>query len=116
MTKSEEIRDRFMKKVVEITQDWAKEERVPDVEDKLSGLAFSLLVLIDGGYSDGGIPNMRLVPSGSDEAINEGRDLHDLLRDYEVCPVCEGKGQIGYCPKCGRDPRLVGRWGPKETS
>jgi hypothetical protein len=55
---TEEIRYKFIEHVQGLVQYWGKQEGSP--ESKLSGLAFSLLVLLDGGT--GGFPRFIVAP------------------------------------------------------
>lgn len=55
----EEVRDAFLDQVWVLINWWETEGRVPDVGEKLQGLAHSILVLIDGG---GALPPFVLAP------------------------------------------------------
>lgn len=91
---ADEMRDEFMDAVRCAVAYWAKESRQPDCVDKLSGLAHSLLCLIDGVTA--GFPALDLVcsPHPDDEefyksegedwvpagaVINESAMLHEML-------------------------------------
>jgi hypothetical protein len=56
----DEVREEFLEHVRVMVRYWAKESRVTDVEEKLSGLAHSILSAIDG--SAAAIPGFALVP------------------------------------------------------
>ncbi len=58
---TKEIREQFLDYIQNTVQYWLKEARTPSVEDKLNGLAFSILVLLDGGAAD--MPGFIVAPS-----------------------------------------------------
>ena len=45
----EEIRKKFIKAIWSNINYWKNESRAPSLEEKMEGLAFSILVLLDGG-------------------------------------------------------------------
>ncbi len=57
----EEARDRFLASVADAVQYWLNEQRRPSAKEKLEGLAFSILVMIDGGH--GSLPSFKLIPN-----------------------------------------------------
>jgi hypothetical protein len=63
----EEVRQRFLDNVRALVQHW---ERNPKVEDRCSGVAFSILALLDGCS---GFPACKVIPSPheSDKEFNE---------------------------------------------
>jgi len=56
----DEVRDIFLDRVWEMVDYWNEESRVTNPRDKLSGLAFSILAMLDG--SNIGIPAFRICP------------------------------------------------------
>jgi len=56
----EEVRTMFLDYIRGLVKYWAREDRVPDVKEKLEGLAFSILVTLDG--ESGGLPCFDVVP------------------------------------------------------
>jgi len=54
----EECRAEFLKKLAHLIGYWAK--RPGTVEERMGGLVFSILVMIDGGA--GGFPPLKLIP------------------------------------------------------
>ena len=63
----EEIKEMFMRQVWAMVDFWAREDRVPSPREKLEGLAFSFLNILDGG--SGGFPacEVVVVPHESDK-------------------------------------------------
>jgi len=57
---TEEARQIFLKKVWDYVEYWDKESRADDARSKLEGLAFSMLVILDGGATD--LPGFAVVP------------------------------------------------------
>jgi hypothetical protein len=57
----EEIREALLKKIWMYIDYWYKESRVSDTREKLEGLAFSLLAMLDGSNAD--IPGFKIIPS-----------------------------------------------------
>lgn len=110
---AEEIRDRFMNTVRAAVDSWASDSVQRDtVHERLSGLAHSLLCMIDG--SNMGLPAFDLVasPHPDDKAyhqgegenwiepgtvINDGDCLHELLYDRGIWagrhPLAPGPGE-----------------------
>jgi len=56
-----ECRKMFLDHIRASVRWWLNETRVSTTEEKLDGLAFSILVLLDGGRID--IPGMTLIPN-----------------------------------------------------
>lgn len=69
----DEIREQFLKTLWANVDYWNEADRTPLTRDKLSGLAFSLLVLLDG--NSGAMPGFMLAPSPhkSDKDFNKSR-------------------------------------------
>ncbi len=55
----DEMRELFLEHIRTMVGYWEREERAPSVREKLEGLAFSMLVAIDG---ESGLPAFHLVP------------------------------------------------------
>lgn len=88
----QEVVEEFLNHVKGMVNYWENEERRPTSRDKLEGLAFSFLVMLDGGSV--GMPAFDLIPSPhpSDkeyhqeqgenwyepEVINDNVQLHEL--------------------------------------
>lgn len=68
----EEVRTMFLDHIRNMVRYWAREDRVPDVEEKLEGLAFSILVTLDGGAD--GLPAFDVVPSPHEADKDYHRD------------------------------------------
>lgn len=68
-----EVRTKFLDHIHAMVDYWLKEDRQPDVKDKLDGLAFSILADIDG--SSFGLPAFDLVarPHPDDKAYLRGQ-------------------------------------------
>ncbi len=56
----EECREQFLETVRSCVDYWENESYKPDVRDKLEGLAFSILVILDGGAY--GLPQFQVIP------------------------------------------------------
>ena len=86
----EEMREMFMRQLVVLTKYWLNESREPDVEEKMKGLIFSVLVMFDG--ESGGLPAFNIVPMPhpDDEKYlryecgeNWWKDQHLKMQDVE---------------------------------
>lgn len=68
----DECRQKLLAYVWEMVEYWENETRRPDTHGKLTGLAFSLLVMLDGGS---GLPGWTVAPSPhpDDEAFHKER-------------------------------------------
>lgn len=95
----EECRERLLKTVWAYVDFWAKETRQPMVRDKLAGLAFSLLAMLDG--CNAGLPGFTICPSPhpddkeyhrergenwwptDEDAVDIAGSLHELFYKYE---------------------------------
>jgi hypothetical protein len=62
---SEEIRDQFLSHLVEITKYWSRVPAGKSCEEKMSGLVFSILAVLDGAAVD--LPSFELVPAPHEE-------------------------------------------------
>lgn len=61
----EECREKFLRHLAGYVRYWLKEKRAATVEEKLAGLAFSMLVMIDGGTVE--LPSFKLSPAPHDD-------------------------------------------------
>ena len=68
---TDEARKLFLDQVRRYVDYWEKESRAPLVREKLEGLAFGILVILDGG--SGGLPSFAVIPTPheSDKAYCE---------------------------------------------
>lgn len=71
----EECQKMFLDHVRNMVSYWLDEKRTPETKEKLNGLAFSILVLLDGGTS---LPGFKVVPTPHPDdkqfQIDEGDD------------------------------------------
>lgn len=69
----EEVRERFLRHVASLVDYWESETRAESLRARLEGLAFSMLVAIDGGAA--GLPGFILAPSPhkDDKEFNRSR-------------------------------------------
>lgn len=67
----EEVRTRFLDHVRGIVTYWENEARAPTTREKLEGVAFSILVALDGGSM--GVPKFKVIP-----------DPHPSDRQYHI--------------------------------
>lgn len=85
-----EVREKFLAHVREMVRYWEDEERQPGIRQKLEGLAFSLLALIDGEAAS--LPGFALIPCPhpDDKAFHEARG-EDYYPDFspgeDVCDI-----------------------------
>ena len=56
----EECREMFLDEIRASVRYWLGEKSVPTAKEKLEGLAFSILVILDGGT---GLPGMKVTPN-----------------------------------------------------
>lgn len=80
----EEVREKFLAHVREMVLYWEREDRKPDVHDKLSGLAFSILSALDGCSGD--IPGFQVIPSAhpDDRKYHEERGENWYPDDCDI--------------------------------
>jgi hypothetical protein len=57
----EEVKEKFLKHIWSVIKYWEEESRKPDLHDKMTGLAFSILSMIDG--CNASMPGFKLIPS-----------------------------------------------------
>lgn len=70
---AEECRDKFLTHLAGLVEHWANESRAPSALEKLNGLAFSMLVLLDGG--SGMMPAFDVYPSPHEEDAEFNREM-----------------------------------------
>lgn len=58
---TEEVRDKFLSHVSRMVDYWLRESRTPATEEKMEGLAFSILTALDGCSAD--LPGFIVAPS-----------------------------------------------------
>lgn len=79
----EEVEDRFLQQVAATVRYWENENRAPSVREKLEGLAFSLLVILDGGA--GFHPSCLVIPSPHPDdkqfAISQGENWYPQVAE-----------------------------------
>lgn len=76
----EDLQAEFLNELEAIRDYWLAEDRQPRPEDKVDGIIFSILVLIDGfGSSAGPYPLIALQEQGEDMDLSG--DLHDRWGD-----------------------------------
>lgn len=68
----DEVRAKFLNHVWSLIDYWEAEDRISSNRGKLEGLAFSMLVLLDGGTS---LPGFRVLPDPhpDDKQYHQGR-------------------------------------------
>lgn len=85
----EEARYLFMKHIADMVNYWDKESRAGTNRERLEGLAFSILVTIDGGSS--GLPGYTLSPlSRSDDDIRYAKENGFDYYPKEPMDIAEG--------------------------
>jgi len=57
---AKEVEEQFMEQLVGTLYYWLREDRAPTAKEKMEGMLFSILVMIDGGA---GMPAIDLVPN-----------------------------------------------------
>jgi hypothetical protein len=74
----EEVRQQFLEQVITYVDYWDKNDRAGTQRDRLKGLAFSILVLLDGNTA--GVPKFKLVadphPSDKEFLQKEGENFY----------------------------------------
>lgn len=80
----DEIRQKFLEHVAMLTHYWFAETRATRVEDKLTGLAFSLMAMLDGSSTD--IPGFKVIPDPhpDDEAYQRKRGENWYPDDVDI--------------------------------
>lgn len=81
----DEVREQFLKKVASYAKYWENESRAVTVREKLEGLAFGMLVILDGGCPD--IPGFLVIPNphpeDKDYHISEGEDYFPFSKSIK---------------------------------
>lgn len=92
----EEIREKFIKHIWSIIRYWKNESRAQTIDEKMEGLAFSILVMLDGESGD--MPKFVVSPDphpdDKDYHIENGENyfpencdisgfLHEVLNEYK---------------------------------
>ena len=76
----DEVEEMFLEHVRDLVDYWEEERRAKTSREKLDGLAFSMLVLLDGG--SGGMPGYEVKAIGNEQDIEEhkedGRNYYPL--------------------------------------
>lgn len=97
----EEARHLFLTHVAVLVDYWEKESRVKTSQEKLEGLAFSLLTMLDGGSA--GLPGYQIIPRSYQQDVEyakeQGYDYYpeniDITQDQalheEIYKYFEGK-------------------------
>ena len=79
----EEARRRFLKTVKSIADYWAHESRAATAKEKCDGVAFSILVLLDGGNC--GNPAYTVIPTPNKDdksyCVERGLDFYEDVPD-----------------------------------
>ena len=57
----EQMRDEYLRAIADAVRYWLAEDRAPTAREKLNGLAFSILVMLDGGSM--AVPGCSVVPN-----------------------------------------------------
>lgn len=93
----EEVREKFLRKVNRLVTYWLNENSQPDVKEKLEGLAFSILSMIDGSQLD--LPGFILAPLPAEEdkdyCIENGEDYFPQNHSSNVkCDIAGGLHEL----------------------
>lgn len=87
----EEVVEEFLDHIRGMITYWEKEDRRPDVHGKLEGLAFSILVALDGGSMD--MPGFDLTPNphpSDKECLKErGENWYEPIVINDDCQLHE---------------------------
>lgn len=80
----DEVRTTVLQTVAEYVDYWERETRVTDLREKLEGLAFSILVILDGGA--GLIPGFKVTPNPhpDDEAYHRKEGTNWWPTDVDI--------------------------------
>lgn len=90
----EEVRERFLKQVAVLIQYWETESRTPDLHGKMTGLAFSILSMLDGCSM--GIPGFIVAPSTNrdDKAHRQAHHEDWYPQNHEANVNCDISGGL----------------------
>jgi hypothetical protein len=88
----EEVREQLLKHVHSLISYWENEERRPEVRDKLSGLAFSILTMLDGCSID--LPRFIVAPDPHprDKDYHKDNDENWYAENCESDVCCDISG------------------------
>ena len=86
----DEMREEFLSHVRMLVKYWNELEGPKSQEERLSGLAFSIMVTLDGGAAD--IPGYLMIPNSSEE---DKAWYKEQGEDYYPVPPEDIKGDIG---------------------
>lgn len=85
----EQMRDEFLRGVVHNVNYWLRESRAPTAQEKLEGLAFSMLVMLDGGSST---PGCQVIPNCDEDGWSR-QDIGGGLHEHFHRVLREVRGQ-----------------------
>lgn len=68
----EEVRDMFLDEIICSAEYWEKDKGTPSIKDKLQGLAFSILSMLDG--ESGSLPGFAVMAESSEEDIEYAKE------------------------------------------
>lgn len=68
----EEVRDMFLNEIICLAGYWEKDKGTPNVKDKLQGLAFSILSMLDG--ESGSLPGFTVMVESDEEDIEYAKE------------------------------------------
>jgi len=90
----EEVRERFLRQVAVLIQYWETESRTPDLHGKMTGLAFSILSMLDGCSM--GIPGFIVAPCGhpDDKAYHQAHYENWYPENHEADVKCDISGGL----------------------
>lgn len=81
----DEVREKFLKTVASYVKYWENESRAVTTREKLEGLAFGILVILDGGCPN--VPGFLVVPDPHEEdkdyLIGEGEDYFPVSKSIK---------------------------------
>lgn len=80
----EEVREQFLKLIWDCINHWEKDERTLPTRDKLKGLAFSILVILDGESAN--LPGFLVKPSPqeTDEEYHKNQGKNWYPKDIDI--------------------------------
>ncbi len=80
----EQMRDEFLRAAADLVRYWLNEDRAPTALEKLNGVVFSLLVMLDGECGE--IPSMSVIPNcdeGGWSRQNIAGSLHEEWHKFQ---------------------------------
>jgi hypothetical protein len=91
----DEVREIFIRQIWTELEWWEKESRAPSLREKLEGLAFSMLVTLDG---ESACPGFHVVPcvapEDKDYYISQGENWYPELPKEEAAKMCDIGGSL----------------------